>query len=230
MRPNPAEEWQRLTKLYGEMSDGELEEVANDFANLTETAQPILRDEMKKRGLGDPASASQPAASARPVFGGWRAAPSEKSDEDDSPSDDSGDDTAEGRSTYTWKTDLCARDTYEEAWQVAEMLRRAGIESWPDRPGDTFGNETAPSEPIRILVAADQLDEARAVIAQPVPQDIIDQSREKPEDFVPPVCPKCGAADPTLESVVPSDSWICEECGAQWSGNPAFGPATSDAP
>jgi hypothetical protein len=228
MKPSAAEEWQRLTKVYSEMSDGQLLELAESYGDLTEIAQPILRDEMKKRGLADPASAKQPAASAKAVFGGWSAALSERNDAGDPPADESDEGTAEEHYEYTWKTELCARGTYEEAWQVAEMLRLAGIESWPDRQGDKWGARTVAAEPVCVLVAADRLDEARAVIAQPVPQDIIDQSREKPEDFVPQVCPRCGASDPTLEFVEPIDSWVCEDCGARWSGNPAFDPAKSE--
>jgi hypothetical protein len=222
MRPNPAEEWQRLTKHYGEMSDGELLELAAGYGDLTEFAQPILRDEMKKRGLGDPL-AIQAAASKPPTsFGGWTETAVSDSDSD---GDAAGEDAP---IAYTWKTPLCECEDKEQVFQFSEALRRAGIESWTDLPGSTFGSGEVATNVIRILVAADQLDEARAVLARPIPQDIIDQSREKPEDFVPPVCPKCGAADPTLESVDPIDSWICEDCGAQWTGNPGFGAATPD--
>jgi ribosomal protein L37AE/L43A len=36
-------------------------------------------------------------------------------------------------------------------------------------------------------------------------------------DFEPPVCPKCGAEDPLLESVDPLNTWLCEICGEQWT-------------
>jgi len=225
MRPNPAEEWQRLTKLYGEMSDGQLIELAETFGDLTEIAQPILRDEMKKRRLGEPSAPAKPTKDDnRQTFGRWNQGSAEQEADLDAPDEES-DESGEGASIeYTWKTQLCDCETSEEAWQVSEVLRLAKIQSWTANPAAEVDMRN-----IRILVAADQLDEARAVIAKPIPQEIIDQSREKPEDYVPPVCPKCGAPDPTLESVEPIDSWVCEDCGARWSGNPAFGPATSDA-
>ncbi|HKO12296.1 MAG TPA: hypothetical protein VJV22_10020, partial [Acidobacteriaceae bacterium] len=76
----------------------------------------------------------------------------------------------------------------------------------------------------RIMVAADQLDEAKQILLHPIPQDVIDQSKVKVEDFVPPTCPKCGAEDPLLESVEPANSWRYENCGAQWSDSSAFDP------
>ena len=54
MQSDPALEWRRLTEHYREMSDEELRELAADFANLTETAQQVLAQEMRSRGLGDP--------------------------------------------------------------------------------------------------------------------------------------------------------------------------------
>jgi hypothetical protein len=221
MQPNPAQEWQRLSSLYAEMSDGELEELAAGFTDLTEFAQPILRDEMKKRGLGDPSAIQAAANQRKTTFGGWT-----KTANDDSDSDEEAGDDAEAPVAYTWKTPLRECEDKEEAFQISEVLRRAGIESWIDQPGSTFGTRTVATNVIRILVAADQIEEARAVIASPIPQDIIDQSKEKPEDFVPPNCPKCGAEDPTLESVDPTNSWLCETCGAQWTDSPSPDAAT----
>jgi hypothetical protein len=219
MQPNPAQEYQRLSRLYNEMSEGELEELAAGFSDLTEFAQPILRDEMKKRGLGDPSAIQAAAAQAKTTFGGWTQ--SADPDGDDEVTDD-----ADAPVAYTWKTPLCECEGKDQAFQTSEVLRRAGIESWIDQPGSTFGTRSVATNVIRILVAADQLEEARALIAEPIPQDIIDQSREKPEDFVPPTCPKCGAEDPTLESVDPTNSWLCESCGAQWRDSTTADAAT----
>ncbi len=102
------------------------------------------------------------------------------------------------------------------------MLRRAGIESWIQRPGARFvvpWVDVLGVGDLQINVAADQLEQARAVVAQPIPQDIIDEHTE--EEATPayeiPACPKCKAEDPTLESVEPSNNWLCESCGHTWS-------------
>jgi hypothetical protein len=223
MRPTPAEEWQRLTKLYSEMTDGQLLGLAETFSDLTETAQPILRDELRKRGLDEPQEVLQlpPDPSERePTFA--RIAPRfSESDRDGDSTDNDGD--AEPIEEYTWKTDLCELATPEEAWQVREVLRLAGIDTWDRRPSSLFGSQT-----IRILVAADQLDEARAILAKPIPQDIIHQSKTPVEDFVAPKCPKCGASEPLLESVEPVNTWRCEVCDATWSDSTAFDAAPSE--
>jgi len=199
MLDNPEQEWRRLTGLYGEMYDEQLLELATTFNDLTDMAKTVLRDEMRKRGLGDP------------LAPGWSAVEVSRVDADRAL------DAAEAQATgkpidYTWKVLLCESNDSVEAWQVAETLRRAGLECWIDRP--RFPSEM--SGP-RILVAADQLDEARAVIANPIPQDIIDDSRQEIPEYRPPVCPACGAADPILIATDPSNSWECESCGKEWA-------------
>ena len=234
MPPDPTREWQRLTRLYNEMSDEELLDLAGGFADLTELAQPILRDEMKRRGLADPQQPTTPSSRQKEppaagigfesrrgaIFGGW----SNTLTEERSDSEENSDDEENAQHEYTWKTLLCECDTREEALQTFEVLRRAGIEAWSSGPSSSFGSQTT-----RIMVAADQLDEAKQILLQPIPQDVIDQSRVKVEDFVPPICPKCGAEDPLLESVEPANSWRCENCGAQWSDSSAFDPNSRSA-
>lgn len=234
MQPDPAREWQRLTRLYGEMSDEELENLADSFADLTEFAQPILRDEMRKRGLADPVAASKskaPAPGAPPVnafdermsmFGGWTRGLGKPGSE--SVEDSSDQPACEEPHEYTWKALLCECDERERAWQISEMLRRAGIESWTDAPRS---DPALDMRSVQVCVAADQLDEAKRILLQPIPQDVIDQSKVKVEDFVPPTCPKCGTGDPLLESVEPTNTWRCENCGAQWTDSAAFDAASS---
>jgi Putative prokaryotic signal transducing protein len=212
MQANPLEEWQRLSELYREKSEEELRELADDFADLTETAQQVLRDEMNKRGMGDPdaqKNMDRPGAESNPpATVHWEP----QSLQDDLEADQENTDQPH---EYTWKTPLCECDDKVEAWQLSEALRRAGIESWIEQEGSSrysFGI----SNP-RILVAADQLDQARAIAAQPIPQEIIDQSKVDPPAYEPPACPQCGAKDPVLETVDPTNSWQCEACGKQWT-------------
>jgi hypothetical protein len=207
MQSDPLAEWQRLTALYGAMYDGELLDLAADSADLTEVARQVLHDEIKKRGLNVPPEAPAPQ---------WTPSTS--------PSNSEG---AEQESAlphdYTWKTLLCECDGQQQARQICAALRQAGIESWIDRPDSysphsQLGLDSSPFAQIdlrnpRVLVAADRLDEARAVIARPIPKEIVD-----PEpDFQSPVCPGCGASDPVLESNDPSNAWRCDSCGRQWT-------------
>ena len=56
MAIDPVQERQRLMNVYSHMTDGELQELAEDTASLTGLASQILHDEMASRGL----SPSQP--------------------------------------------------------------------------------------------------------------------------------------------------------------------------
>ena len=216
MQTDPMEEWRRLSKLYSEMGDIEMGELAAQINDLTPNAQQALRDELKKRGMNEvssdsartdriPADAGANGKSDAQIH--WE--PSNYTYAFSSPPDEGGDDRE-----YTWKTELCLCDSAKEAWRIGEVLRRAGIDSWIQGPDNRAGLDGS-----RVLVAADQLDQARVIAAQPVPQDVIEESNE-PEDSEPyenPRCPKCHAADPTLESVEPSNNWLCESCGYAWS-------------
>jgi hypothetical protein len=209
MPQDPIEEWRRLTALYSEMGDLEIQELAGQINDLTPNAQQILRDEMKKRGVTNetssgPAPSSNPASEATVNWepASYRYQFDELPDENDGPHE------------YTWKVSLCACDTTVEARRIAEMLRRAGIDSWIEAP-EIRGGTDCP----RVLVGADQFDQAQLVVAHPIPQDILDEESEREEAsaYEIPVCPKCKALDPTLESVEPSNNWLCESCGYTWS-------------
>ncbi len=220
MQGNPAEDWQALTEHYREMSDEELSELVDDFADLTETAQQVLRDEMRKRGMGDPGA--RPAAKNLAGIPGAESKPAATvhweplSYQCDSEADQENTDQPH---EYTWKTPLCECEDGQHAWQLTEVLRQAGIESWIERPGahHTVAWDEAMVGNLQILVAADQLDQARRIAAQPIPQEIIDLSKIDPPAYDPPACPQCGANDPVLEGVDPFNSWRCEACGKQWT-------------
>jgi ribosomal protein L37AE/L43A len=221
MHPNPAEEWQRLTKLYGEMSDGQLLELAESYSDLTEIAQPILRDEMKKRGLGEPQASETESPISPPVFGRWSAP-------DGGITTPGAPDDVNGGSTDFYQDakmlPLCECEDSDQVEQLGEALRRQGIESWSQNIPHSMNLQAA-----RIFVAADQLEEAREIASRPIPQDIIDQSKVKVEDFVTPACPRCGASDPLLESVDPVNTWSCDVCGATWADPAAADSAPSES-
>ena len=224
---DPGEVHRQLTEDYRRMGDEELRELADDFGDLTEIAQQTLRDEMKTRGLGDPGApiaAKRPSATnsatANNEETGWdldvyRVPPAQGEDRDEG---------SGATHEYTWKTLLCECETGEQVWQLAEALRRAGIDSWSQSRGLSYP---------RILVAADQLDQARMIAAQPIPEDILDASKAdksaEPQYFEMPHCPACGASDPVLlsgDEGQTSDSkdkdrgwvnrWQCEACGREW--------------
>ena len=197
MRDNPLEDWQRLTELYREMGEVELYELQDGIDDLTEVAQQVLRDEMRARGL-----TARPAEPTIPKPD-WN-------EEADKPDEADRDPLHE----FTWKVLLTECADSQQAWQIREALRQAGIESWIE--GHGFRVAIDESNP-RIQVAADQIEEARLILSQPIPQTIVDQSKQPVEEFEAPRCPHCGAEDPVLEGVDPTHSWLCEGCGAEWS-------------
>jgi ribosomal protein L37AE/L43A len=208
MQANPIEEWQRLTELYREMGDGELEALDADKADLTEVAQQVLRDELRKRGLNEPRGTNEelnkPERFAAPRWTSHGGAPE----------DGDANEESEPPVEYTWKTPLCECEDRDEAWQIQLVLKDAGIESWIEGPGYRVGHDLFNP---RIVVAADQLEKANEIISRPIPQEIVEQSRMDIPDYEPPVCPSCGAGEPVLESADPVNSWRCESCGRQWT-------------
>ncbi len=216
MQQDPMEEWRRLTALYSEMGDIEIRDLVNQINDLTPNAQQILRDELTKRGISEKSSAQNfPSPDADSSLIHWDGA----QDSDLHPDNNNPENVARA---YTWKTGLCRCGSIDEAAQRCEMLSRAGIETWVQQAGSRLSIPwiDGPGEGyIQINVAADQLDQARTVIHQPIPQDIIDEVKLADESpaYEIPVCPKCKAEDPTLESVEPSNNWLCESCGYTWS-------------
>ena len=230
MNGNPPGDWRALSERYRSMFDEELIELSADFGNLTPAAQLALRDEMRLRKLSDPQAPrriqSAPAAieqqagtgPGRTQFGFSLVGrtpdliPNEPTQQspDGAPVE------------YTWKTPLCSCAGDQQAWQISETLRRAGIESWIEGAGSYATSSGSQDIAVddgnrRVVVAADQLDEARAIVAQPIPADIVEQSKAPPSEYQVPICPSCGAEDPLLESVDPVNAWTCEVCGAEWT-------------
>jgi hypothetical protein len=237
MQIDPVQEWQRLTAEYREKYDGELLELARDYADLTETAQQALRQEMRSRGLSDPENpksvtalqsaqrepaqpplalgnapwAGNPVDIAFGTFAGRAPQPVPDTPETEAEVD--------GPHEYTWKTPLCECETSEQAQQLVEALQKKGIDAWVDGAGSSSRYAMSALDYPRVLVAADQLDQARAIAEKPIPQEIIEDSKIEVPEYVVPKCPKCGAEDPILESVEPSNTWRCEQCDAQWTEN-----------
>lgn len=231
MQIDPALEWRRLSEYYRSLSDDELLNLAADRHALTETAQQVLRSEMQCRRLDAPRAIREspvPPAAVIPITAASEPTTLSASDPANPfarpitlvPDQSVAGQKDDGPHDYTWKTPLCECETAEHAALLREVLRRAGIESWMESPGrySRYAEFDLPNP--RILVAADQFEAARSIAAKPIPQEIIDDSKIEVPEYVAPVCPKCGAGDPVLEGVDPSNTWYCEQCGERWSDPP----------
>ncbi|HEX4005357.1 MAG TPA: hypothetical protein VHX60_04230 [Acidobacteriaceae bacterium] len=191
------------------MSDEELLDLAASFGDLTQVAQQVLRDEMKKRGMEPPSVAKQAERRTDRLW--WAEFRPLQYGEQLPTRDGNRYDQSQNEIPHVL---LCECETNKQMTELAEALARAGIQSWYQdvkyRPGATL-------DAARVLVRAEQLDDARAILLKPIPQNIIDQSKAPAEDFVVPACPQCGAPDPILESIEPANTWRCEICNAEWS-------------
>src|SRR5215831_8526210 len=127
MPQEPMEEWRRLTALYSEMGEIEIRDLADQIDDLTPNAQQVLRDEIKKRGITPQQSTG--TASIQPTQNAtvnWEPAnyirEFSKLPGEEVPHE------------YTWKVPLCDCETTLDAWRIAQMLKRAGIDSWIETP------------------------------------------------------------------------------------------------
>jgi hypothetical protein len=205
---DPVQEWRRLTEHYRSLANEELRELAFTFADLTETAQQVLRDELRLRGLRLPLAMTEPANAPSQRARSCAAWPDSGDSEESA--QEAEDEEVASPHEYTWLTKLCECETAEQAWQLYEVLRRAGIRSLTQTPQSGLIYH-------RVLVPADQLDEARVIAARPIPQDVVDESKQTVPEFVVPACPCCGAEDPLLANVDPVNLWRCEFCGCEWT-------------
>jgi len=217
MQIDPMEERQRITALYHRMYDDELINLVADKEDLTEIARQVLEDELKSRGLGDLSNAVPAQQSPEPrlerraaLLGNQGGAPQLVLDYRSTQ-------MGEAPLEYTWKTLLCECESMEQARLLCETLRRAGIGNWIDGQDAGIRHKGMEFPNPRVMVAADQLEEARAVAAKPIPADVIADANVSMGDFNMPRCPHCGARDPALEGVNPFNSWRCEACGNQWT-------------
>jgi len=208
MPQDPVEEWRRLTRLYSEMGDVEIEDIAGQINDLTPIAQDVLRDELKKREISAGQKMAEIADSVTPPASVYRESMSQRFEASEASEED------EDSPDYTWKVPLCECETSEDAWRLKQMLKNAGIDCWIESPGYNRSILRA-----RIIVGADQLEQAKLVAQQPISQEVLDLERDLANlpEYENPTCPECGAPDPTLESVEPSNNWLCESCDHTWS-------------
>ena len=184
-------------------------------------AQQILRDELKKRGIVEPGPSGSPFPSSSPQHARDRrtishfvpaSAEVTRSEQEEEEDDD-------GPREYTWKTLLCECQDLAEAKAVATMLMGAGIESWIERPQQYYVDPSSPC----VKVAADQLEHAQAVIAQPIPQEHHRGARElKP--LRPTKSPAAPSAKPKTPPSNPSNH------PTTGSANPAATPGPIPSP
>jgi hypothetical protein len=215
MQDDPIRYLKDLAHTYRQMSDRELLDLAGKPEDLTEAAQQALSEEMKLRRLGSrkpwPEAEEAPPV---PMENFHRAGVSRDASIGSEPEDPNLGGEDEAATEYTWKTLLCDCVSNDQAGQLREALRRRGIESWAGEVSATSRRVIGP----RVFVAADQLEEARAVAERPIPRDIVEDWNTPAPEFELPKCPRCGKNDSVmLVGTDPANTWYCEDCDAEWA-------------
>lgn len=184
-----AGQYSELVRLYGEYGDDELIALGRQVGDLTETAQAALKGELARRKL-----VVSPEAKERVV--------EEVEVEEDLllPS-------GFGRLAPEGCVKPFAES--EDALAAGEMLRAEGIECEVMLP------QALDMRAPRVVVAPFDAERAATLLAGPIPEEFRVMVRTR-DQFEVPTCPGCGAADPLLEEIEPTNKWRCEVCDRVW--------------
>jgi hypothetical protein len=185
-----SEQYSELTRLYAEYGDDELIALGRQVGDLTETAQEALKGELARRRLVVSPKVKEPVVD----------------EVEEEESDVSLFEFAElAPDDCVWE--FAETDDAEAASAVLSSARiRNQVLSQATRKFDMRGP--------RVVVAPDDAERAATVLAQPIPEEF--RKSEKVGDFEIPTCPGCGAADPLLEEIEPTNKWRCEVCDRVW--------------
>jgi hypothetical protein len=186
-----AAQYQELLALYSSYSDDELIGLGRDMADLTEMAQNVLRDELKRRGLEIKSA---------------REAPEKRVLTDDDLQD---------MRTYAESAPAeCIFDFEDERAASAAYyaLTGEGIEAIVVSPGGAKFDNRGP----RVVVTPKDAERAATILSQPSADELKAETEEAPEEFALPRCPGCGGEETLLESVDPVNQWRCDDCGHTW--------------
>lgn len=201
-----ADELTRLTALYAEMSDGELQRIAGDAASLTDTAQSVLSAELGRRSLDIPPSESNPGVD--------RSAVSEELA-----------DNAPVLVTIKKFRDL------PEALLAKGSLESAGIECHLVDDNmvrmDWFISNLLGG--VKLQVRPEDIPDATEILNLPTPETL---EVEGSGPYLQPHCPNCNSMDVSFEAlnkpVAYTSAWIgiplplhrkawkCNACGREW--------------
>jgi predicted RNA-binding Zn-ribbon protein involved in translation (DUF1610 family) len=175
------------------MTDEQLVELRDDYDDLTEIAQPILRDELRRRALWPP-----PAPQTAP--------PPERAPAETAIEYDISDILNGGITIGTF-------DSEYEAGLAGYALELAKIQSGVATSNQQFGLQG-----IELRVAPDDGERAIVILSKPMPDSVREdyEAMKNAGDFELPTCPKCGSQEVLLVSAEPSNQWECDVCGHAW--------------
>lgn len=109
--------------------------------------------------------------------------------------------------------EVCACDSTEEGNLVRFVLGREKIASALRQNQGRFDLHGP-----KVVVAPDDLEEAQAILARGISPELREEfgAATAEEEFQEPECPHCGSKEVVLESVEPTNQWLCEACEVRW--------------
>ncbi len=219
---DPEQERRRLAEFYSLQMDGELEKVAAQAGELTDTAREVLRAELSRRGLGAEPLERALVPPLVPV-------PPPPTGQIKTPSDElsaSLDDDLALREMVTLRR---FRDM-PEALLAKGCLESAGIESCLLDDNmvrlDWFWSNLVGG--IKLQVDPKEVEAANEILNQPIP-DGFDVAGVG--EYQQPHCPRCESLDVNFQEVLPAAyvsaylsvpipfhrrAWRCHACDAEW--------------
>jgi len=202
---NAEQERERLTARYAALSDGELERIARSGDEFTAVAEQALKAEIARRGLN--------FAIVKP--GSEPVTPPVVLPREDEEPTLGFDRTVTLRRFRDLPAALLAKGSLESAGIEAFVMDDNMIRM------DWFISNAIGG--LRLQVHEEDVEEAEAILSQPIP-DVI--QAEGVEDYQQPRCPHCGSLDVSyhdlLSSAFVKDDfviWTCSACDKSWKGD-----------
>ena len=213
------QEWRELTEIYSQMSEGELQALADEAYDLTDTAREVLRAEISRRGLGMKMKLRDEPALAESAEDVTRASEFDPTELDLLP--------------FGRVFDL------EEARRIKSIFNNGGVLSYfgPNHVEDVeelkapFDAQKSESlrrgfeAGIEYSVPRKYRDQASRVLANAPQEPTVDTDSTKEADYVA-MCPRCRDSNITFEGFATNSGvgpvadskykWICEACGYRW--------------
>jgi hypothetical protein len=207
----------RLAKLYAAMSDGELEKVAEESAELTAEARKALRAEIARRKMNIAVAEPPAEKSVEPEWQEWSMV----------------------RRFRDLPEAILARGSLESSG-VECMLEDDNMVRLDWFISNAIGG-------VRLVVKPEDLEIANEILDQPIPEDFDYSDSENFEQPKCPKCGSLDITFETLNKPVAygsawlgfpipmkSEKWICNTCNARWveekdpEDDPQKTPPTSD--
>jgi hypothetical protein len=201
---DPVREWNRLTELYRQKSDYELELIAAEAFDLTDTARQVLAAEISLRKLDIKINDQAP--------------PPPEEDDPRGPVENF------DASGYDLQ-DVFTAKNLEELVEDKHILEEAGIAHFigPDYVQELEDFHGSFERPVKIYVRYVDLQRTLAYLRNLRPAD---EPTEEEATAPLPTCPACLSEEIVFLSQDPKDDskfrWRCDACGNRWTNDGVF--------